>query len=472
VASKFGNIGIPIAAVLLFVLNVAGTLPGILNSDSRIQFEQASTGKFTDWHPPVMAFLWSLLLPICRGPQPLLVLQQFFHWAGFGLVGDGLSRSGRPLAGRAMLAAGAFPFFLQFTRGIWKDVGLGSAFIAAFGLVFWFRAQGKSVPKGVLAGALILILYGTLVRGNAVFAFAPILIYAVMDSSRIRLHRLIVVSLALALAAIPASSFFNVKVLGAKHTQIVRALMIFDLAGIQQHVGDQVAVVPPEILSAEDMRACYTPITWDNYSPWGECPDVSKRFGLLNSEDQQPLGFDPVKLWISGITHHPIAYLLHRIKHFNSELYFIVPPAHLRFIPGTTTFSDWLDRNPSPKQIALDYLRISVIVWPVFWISAGVCALLLLQRAKPTVESTASVALLTSALIYGLSYAAIGLGVGVRYYYWTIMAILVAIILCFPVLRARLTQCPRIRWFCVLAMGGVVFAGFAARFADIRTLIH
>ena len=36
--------------------------PGYLSPDSITQFNQATSGKYTGWHPPLMAYFWGLLL--------------------------------------------------------------------------------------------------------------------------------------------------------------------------------------------------------------------------------------------------------------------------------------------------------------------------------------------------------------------------------------------------------------------------
>ncbi|WP_158295638.1 hypothetical protein [Crenalkalicoccus roseus] len=42
-----------VASVIGFV--AAACFPGVMRPDSFHQYEQAITGRYTDWHPPVMA---------------------------------------------------------------------------------------------------------------------------------------------------------------------------------------------------------------------------------------------------------------------------------------------------------------------------------------------------------------------------------------------------------------------------------
>ena len=50
---------LPHAAWLVALLLVAAGWPGILSNDSLATLEQARTLAFTDWHPPIMALVWT-----------------------------------------------------------------------------------------------------------------------------------------------------------------------------------------------------------------------------------------------------------------------------------------------------------------------------------------------------------------------------------------------------------------------------
>src|SRR5208283_5618239 len=133
-------------AVLLFAINFATHFPGQMGGDSVVQYREAVSGQFSDWHPPIMAFLWSMLRHVAPGPQAMLAFHLIFHWLGFALIADGLLRTGRWKAGWLMLATGASPIFIYWNGTITKDVGMASTFIAGFGLIFWYRIQGRQPP--------------------------------------------------------------------------------------------------------------------------------------------------------------------------------------------------------------------------------------------------------------------------------------------------------------------------------------
>jgi hypothetical protein len=141
--------------VALFTVNALMHYPGTMNNDSINQYGQAVSGRYADWHPPVMAWLWSLLRLAGEGPGPLLLLHLAFYWLGFGLLADGLRRSDHPRLAVLMALAGAFPPFLYINATVAKDVGLVASWLAALGLIFWFRAvpvlwwdYGRSNDRG------------------------------------------------------------------------------------------------------------------------------------------------------------------------------------------------------------------------------------------------------------------------------------------------------------------------------------
>ncbi len=162
---------------LLFFANLLKAYPGVPNVDSNYQYAQAINGHFTDWHPPIMAWLWSMLRLIADGTGPLFVVHVFFYWMGIGLIALTLSRIGRNQTAWAIVAVGAFPWFIKMNTQIFKDVGMAVSFLTGYSLCLSYRARGVKVPSGIIVIATIFIVYGILVRANGTFAGAPLIIW-------------------------------------------------------------------------------------------------------------------------------------------------------------------------------------------------------------------------------------------------------------------------------------------------------
>jgi hypothetical protein len=142
--------GIPfmplVIAALLCAVQLVLTFPGQLLVDSEEALRQALSHHYEDWHPPVMAFVWAYLIEISGNRGTLVVLHQGLHWLGFGLIADGCYRANMVKKAWIILAAGAFPLFLIYGKIVLKDVGMASALVAAFGLMFWFLIQNRAIP--------------------------------------------------------------------------------------------------------------------------------------------------------------------------------------------------------------------------------------------------------------------------------------------------------------------------------------
>src|ERR1700730_10584865 len=61
--------------------------PGLLDADASNQFHQALAFHFDDWHPPIMAFVWSYTNMIVPGPEGFFLLEILLYWLTFLLVG-------------------------------------------------------------------------------------------------------------------------------------------------------------------------------------------------------------------------------------------------------------------------------------------------------------------------------------------------------------------------------------------------
>lgn len=461
------------AALLLMLANLALHYPGTMNNDSWLQYGEVKSGLYTDWHPPIMALVWSWLSHLVRGPAPMLVLHLALHWLGIALLADGLARSGRARAAWLVVLAGAFPVLLFYNGGIWKDVGMGSALIAGFGLAAWYRLQARRLPLAAVLAVVVLLAYGTLVRTNAVFALGPLLLFLWFDRPQRKLAATVAWSALVTVLAVALSGVINHQVIGARNTGAVSSLLLFDMAGIARQSGDAGVLPPVAGLSLDDVQRCYTPYFWDTFSPWGYCREVSERLGPADSAPRAELA----RQWVHALQTHPLAYLEHRLRVFNSEMFFLVPARHCRYAPGCGVEQPWLapwsrvDAAETARAVRSDYVKKNFASWPVFWLTLGVAFWLLARDARSTVGGRAGLALLVSAELYLLAYGVVGVASDVRYAYWAILALLLSGLLLapamWPVLRAR----QPVAWGAAALLAVVLLAGYAARLGDFRGLL-
>ena len=447
-----GPTSIAITAGLLFAANMFGWFPGTANDDSISQYAQAVDQHYNDWHPPIMAWLWSIFRLLADGDGPMFSFQVVCYWLGFGLIAVALSRAGRPLAAWGIIGVALFPPFLMMNINILKDVGLTVTFLAAFATLFWYRIQDRKVPLVVVAISIVLLFYGTLVRTNAVFAVVPLLAYLINPQWLRRPWRLLVFSIPIAMLMVPASGLFNHKVLNATPLGIIRSLQIFDITGIAFYSGYVSVFGPGNSFTRQDVDSCYTPNAWDTLSPWGQCRFFWNRLAI--SRDLQGVEmFSPMaameaqpnpdlsNYWIASIIAHPLAYATHRLAHFCSEIYFLVPPSRDNIVAldavvgGEVRDAPALPMAPEPLYLML----YDVLKTPAFWLAIGVCLLVLLASAKLPRHPAgleAALALVMSGVLYTCAYLIIGVATDLRYQFWSMVATFTALVISLSGLRA------------------------------------
>jgi hypothetical protein len=419
--------------LILCLINVVSRYPGIPNFDSDAQYAQAVSRQFTDWHPPIMAWLWSGLRYFVYGSGLLFALHVSLYWFGFGLIALTLMRIGSPIAAWAVVGVGLLPPILMMNIQIHKDVGLAVTLLSSFAIVFWYRARGQPVNLAAGACAFILLTYGCLVRANAVFAVPPLLIYMFYPSLIHRLGWFIGSYIALAVFAVAATGVFNTHVIGAQPNTPIRSLQIFDLAGIAFYSGDVSIFGSDKQIDSKLLSRCYTPVFWDPLAG-REIRDCLALRPVRNSETASK--------WLLAIPKHPIAYIRHRVNHFNAELGSVLPRHHpddakynwLRFVDkGPTTVKEW----------AIDLVRYSAPFRPWFCFVAGFVILWIYfsgNQSRALALDAAVFCLTVSGLAYMGAYLVVGVSSEFRYQYWAMIAIFVAGVLCVTARQEELSS--------------------------------
>lgn len=413
-------------ALLLFTANLALTFPGKLNFDSGLQLSEAIAGRYTDWHPPVMAWLWSYMLPAETGAASMLVFQLGFHWLGFLLIADALFFLGRRKTAWALLLAGAFPFFIRYNGAIIKDVGMASVFLAACSIVFWHRTRQRTLPMRAVVAVALLLVYGTLARTNAIFAIGPLLIYSCAAKIRVsRAREWLMASVVFAVLALPVSIGVNRYLLSAEDSGAIQSLLLFDLNGIANHTSDTDVLPPAITIPTEKLAACYTPYFWDTWSFWGSCKFVWYGLGPEHSVARAELR----QYWMAAIAAHPVAYLQHRLKVFNSITYFMVPARPCRLAHICLVSKDGIEQPDTEKAILEDYFLVNIFIWPITWLAVGGVFLVLTRGERRDETLLVARCLAFSGTLYLSSMLVVGVATDIRYAYWSTLSIVVASVL-------------------------------------------
>jgi len=450
-------------AVLLLtgaVLQLLAYWPGLLHTDSTIQYGEALSGVWQDWHSPLMSWMWRHLLWIHSGPAPFFVLQALLYWCGFALLTWWALREDRWVLALLIASIALLPLSLATLGSIIKDCLMTGLLLCATGL-FALRQQKPGRLVSVTAIACLILAAG--LRSNAFLAALPLLVMLLPAALRRTPLRLAITSLVSGIALLATMPIAN-KLLDAQRSDVNLSLIIFDMGGITRYSG--VDVFPPLGLSdtVKVNAGCYTPRYWDSYGWWVEHP-CGISFGSVR-EAFRKSGENPYVHWIKAIVSHPIAYATHRLYHFNLNSRFMVRWAIKQPVwnESRSTYKQF-DITPNPILHGIDraaFRNVQLPVgWPIWWLAVTAGVLILSPGLK---SRNFIVPVGLSALLYGFGYIALSVALETRYHMWTIIAALIVTAVAMEDLRTGPRPSRRRLLLAAAPVLLVTILGFAARF--------
>jgi hypothetical protein len=204
-----------------FALFLVYAFPGYMSTDSAIQLAEARSGRFSDAHPPLMAFEWRFLDWVVSGPLLMLLVQGALFLGGLYVL---LRRELTPTAA-AWVAIGIFLFppVMTTMAVIWKDSQMAACLVAGTAGLLHARLRVR-----LLAG-LGLMVAATSLRHNALAAAVPLVFFLFEWRPGMRWWRRIAIMIAG--AAVTVGVAFGIsRVLTVEH---VRLTPVFsDIVGV------------------------------------------------------------------------------------------------------------------------------------------------------------------------------------------------------------------------------------------------
>jgi hypothetical protein len=389
--------------------------------DAVRQYEQALAGKYDDWHPPAMAWLWRHLIPIHQGPLPMLIIQLGLFWSGMAMLCWWARRAERPWLGVTLIGCALMPISLALMGAVLKDCLMTGALMAACGIMALTSTQPDGRPGLRILGIALLVAASTL-RFNAFMATVPIGLALLPAAWRATWPRFALATAALSLlmmAAVPLSN----RLLHAEKTGVELSLVIFDLGGITRY--SSVDAFPPLDNVAHPVavnRVCYLPVKWDSYSWWyiRDCP--IEFYGIQDWFADNKV--NPELYWIKAILAHPVAYAEHRLVHFNIATRFLVHDesevaGQIQDAPNTWGYK--IPRNALTRAIETGTAALShtPLEWPIVFIALAIGAMGL-APALPSGRLILPFA--ASSFLYGMGYLLVSVASEIRYHLWTMLA--------------------------------------------------
>jgi hypothetical protein len=422
-ATSRPRIGATLLVVALVMCGFAITLvvlyPGYMTNDATFVYGYSKEGRYGDWQSPLMSILWGLIDPLAPGSASMFLLITALYWLGFGLLALTVARRSVRLSLLVPLLALTPPAFMLLGM-IWRDVLFGIVWLLA--AVTAYAAAERMTPLRwpLLALALALVAFGILLRPNAIAA-APLLTVFVLWPTRFDWRRAAILFLPALAAGYALVHVVYYEILDVKREHPLHSLLVFDLGGITHFSGENqfpVSWSPQQtaLLTSE----CYNPDRWDSYWTLEPCRFVMQR---LESSDDVIFGTSRLtQAWARAVAMHPLAYLQHRATamwHFLADANLTLELYHVND-PAITP----LGQNRFFKAMVTlhDTLKTTVLFRMGFWLILATAVCAFAWPARATAAGAFTVGVTASAIIYVLSYFALGVAADFRYGYWCVLA--------------------------------------------------
>ncbi|WEK34612.1 MAG: hypothetical protein P0Y53_19165 [Candidatus Pseudobacter hemicellulosilyticus] len=404
--------------------------PGFFSPDSLVIYQQAITHQYGDWHPPAMAWLWSLLNKLSTNPKNMLLLQLGLLWGSYAMLAASWfsSHRSRFLLFLVFLLA---PFIQNFAGFIIKDAQMALCWLLAVCIIA--DASYHKRRMGWFAGplSLLLILYGTLVRINALPGALFLFFYWADNYFPWRQYRVrTVTTIVLLVLLVFGAQYLLMQSLKPQKEYPEYKLYLHDIAGIyvksgQDHFPAFVKAHPG--FDTAYLKANYTTATLDNLY-WNEEHKFS--FPALD-EATEPL---IRKAWKESITAHPGTYLA---NHWDGFLYFLRIKKRTWFVTQhalVTTNDFGISYKPDLfGRFLIKAVKIhSGLPWmrPWFWLLMNLVMLFAGYRMAAGVARKAILVLTGSSLAYLLAqFFIFQVDTEFRYFYWNCLAVFVSMLI-------------------------------------------
>jgi len=412
-----------------FLFNYYSCYPGFASPDTIDQYQQALKGRYTDWHPPVMAMLWHLLNYIVKGPQIMLLLQMLLLWGACWLLLT--QRQSTKWYICIVLFAWA-PFVQNFSGYIIKDSQMALSLLLAAVLMLRTGSKHLKDAKWEIALCAILLVYGGIVRPNAPPAALPLcfLFAWVLFRDRGQLVKL----------AAGAGFMFFIVLCNSLQYRVVHEddmqypmfkLYMYDLAGIYKATSDNVF---PSFLYQNPsfdtayLRTHYVPATFDDI--WWNADSI----GVI------PDGTEEVNTalktaWLNALKRHPVAYFANhadgflyylRLKQRRINFHYYFPYACAE-LPGYQKGRDYCGEIPFE---AISFQSFMPYMTPWFWFFLNFILLLFIPFVAKGMHRWLYVALCLSGIFYQLpSFFVYQTDTDFRYFYWNCICCSLALII-------------------------------------------
>lgn len=422
----------PRAVLLLgYVLFILWSFPGYMSTDSEVQLAEARSGVFSNAHPPFMAAEWRVLDAIVSGPVLMLLLQGALFLWGLHAI---LRKVASPRTA-AWIAIGIlmFPPVLTVFAVVWKDSQMAAYMIAGTGALLSPRLRIRIV------GLVLLVLAASL-RHNAGAGVVPLVFFLFEWRGGIGWWKRIAIA-TVAIAITVAAMFGLSKLLTSHAVRISPAFQ--DVVGVIAWMDDtsdadllarlrgvplkRTTGIQAQCRRLNSLPGAYRITQGDDAIM--ELPDTDEEWAALQ------------RAWIDLVTDEPGAYLA---MHWDGFAKLI----GLTQLPRAMVYNLFIENGPGAiagiKHNAHPSLGQHYAGQLLYRLSdhtplyrAWIYIVLALLMLVLFVRDRLTAALITSGLLYELSYFPFSADPDSRYSHWMITSVVIATVIVFLQRRGK-----------------------------------
>lgn len=414
-APRFGYSAIVATFILFLSLSVFAFWPGNMSSDSLTQLGQAQDARpLTDWHPPIMALTWKVLIILTTKVGSMAFLQLSLLWGALLLTAFYIYRQRQMLLpALCIFIVGLLPNVVNLSGIIWKDTLMAYSLLLATAIAIWLKGSSRPIVRYLLiSSSILLILYAVLLRYNAVLAALPLLY--LVGSQVFYSKKIILFFLACGLTVPLFISLSINTVFGVAKTHPSQYFMIDDIRNVSSK-GKNPSIVTqhPECQNRWPSVNAY----WVCFSET-ERDSINKQYPAIKSE------------WLHSIASAPTSYAKYKII-----LYWKI------LVQEQTTpyiWHDGIDPNDlgvkARPNIISDFVKqyvyaahrdIGLLFRPITWLSLSIIlSIVYFKKRAPWPRWHKIIFLLAiSSLLYSLTYLPLGASYDYRYFYWCVLSL-------------------------------------------------
>ncbi len=415
-------------AILGMVLVLWAFYPGYMSPDSVDQLHQARGVIYSNWHPPIMAGIWSLTDKLFPGPQGMLLFYNLLFWSGLAIILY-YTRLPGPIKLVFALAIGAIPPVAAYLGVIWKDVGVGTCLVFATAMLLLANKKRSLLP---LLPAFLAMSVAYSMRHNVAPAILPLafwLVWIGIDLIRpkgFKIRYFVLLTLLIFGTFQLLSKLSDVALVTGNRAYPFQIVQIHDLMAISMKL--QTLVLPPHLQKSnppwnlENLGKIFYSFT-SVPAFWG---DSSARRIELSSDSAQMK--ELTRFWKNKIFSYPLIYLQHRVDVFKNLLGIGTPAVDY-------PYQKTMVENPFGYQIRRSWLNslaesyLEIFEHSLFfrgWAYLVLAVLLLLLGFAKKNYPTCLLSL--SGILYASAYLIVAPAGDFRFLWWTVLSVYLSLL--------------------------------------------